>query len=808
MSASSASEEREDEVPSKRQKIDSSASINSHEFYMNDTEEYSLDEDISGILSQDTQPGYSNQGEGDHENIKPPTPPIDNSSACEKECRDSNKPYMVKKTDSIYKDAELISSILSGVDVTDVYEKIKARRKDPNRVDVIMNEILENSNSKPDKVINTIERQPDEQKNQEVSLLEDFAKVIDKLVTNLTSLPVTANEINQMLNQYQYRRDRIDYVVSLILAKHYHRKTGGKIDKSDEIMKDFMLVSSKLTDEIESNKISPDEIFWLLDSKKNESDRVNQAVNHFKTQITGKLVKTDSFPTDPALQNDLIYRDMRIVSKVIPEKDPNEIYAYLEAHHDRKDRLRIVIEELLKLGSEQPNSLSVESRSESLPDLDLQVSKVSYGIKDEIDDLLEIFPDCDPYYLYEELEKRSHDKERVKNIAVDMFDNKKYPKAKDRVTEIEKANSKRKLQNLQLTIEEFLSKFPDPKTSFSTNSKKFKFIHRHTDEDFPDEPDEFFFHEKYYYDFKVEINDFLKEKQKLRDLKLEEARKNGELLECECCFDNECLGEDILSCNDGHLFCKECIRRSSAVVIGQGKCEFPCLTGTCGYLFSLAVLQNVLSANMFSIVLRRMQEEEIKQANLEDLVSCPFCSFSTIMSNPDDKVFKCLNQDCLKDSCRLCKEPNHIPLRCNEVEKQGETSMRTFIETKLSEAMLRTCHKCNKRFYKEHGCNKMTCVCGASMCYVCREPDIDYNHFNAENKRCTEMNNMRELHWDEMLKAAQEAKELYLKDHPEASDIVMKYDPEKHIEEYKQGHRFLDNDDGDDDYDEEEDDDF
>ena len=39
-----------------------------------------------------------------------------------------------------------------------------------------------------------------------------------------------------------------------------------------------------------------------------------------------------------------------------------------------------------------------------------------------------------------------------------------------------------------------------------------------------------------------------------------------------------------------------------------------------------------------------------------------------------------------------------MPLRCNEVEKQGETNMRAYIETKMSEAMLRTCPNCKKRF--------------------------------------------------------------------------------------------------------------
>ena len=82
---------------------------------------------------------------------------------------------------------------------------------------------------------------------------------------------------------------------------------------------------------------------------------------------------------------------------------------------------------------------------------------------------------------------------------------------------------------------------------------------------------------------------------------------------------------------------------------------------------------------------------------------------------------------------RLCREPNHVPLRCEEVERQNETDMRTYIEKRVTEAMLRKCHRCDKRFVKDVGCNKMTCICGATSCYVCREPDIDYSHFN-ENK--------------------------------------------------------------------------
>ena len=46
----------------------------------------------------------------------------------------------------------------------------------------------------------------------------------------------------------------------------------------------------------------------------------------------------------------------------------------------------------------------------------------------------------------------------------------------------------------------------------------------------------------------------------------------------------------------------------------------------------------------------------------------------------------------------------------------------------LSAVFIREC-LCGSRFFKEDGCNSMACVCGQRMCYLCRQPIVDYAHF-------------------------------------------------------------------------------
>ncbi|KAB0794949.1 hypothetical protein PPYR_11788 [Photinus pyralis] len=263
-----------------------------------------------------------------------------------------------------------------------------------------------------------------------------------------------------------------------------------------------------------------------------------------------------------------------------------------------------------------------------------------------------------------------------------------------------------------------------------------------------------------FYDHQEEITQFLSQRKLQEEMERKQAKAAGLLQTCACCYDDEIMPNDIASCEAGCMFCKYCVRKSAEIAFGDGKLDFPCL-GDCESHFTLPVLQDVINPKMFSVIASKKQVEEVKAAGIEDLETCPFCDFAAIPAR-DDKLFRCLNPQCMKESCRMCKEPSHVPLRCDEVEKDEDVKDRTYIENKMTEGLLRTCYKCDMKFIKEEGCNMMKCRCGALMCYVCNQPVKNYNHFNgpdgSNTNLCPLFSDIIQLHKDAVLKSAEEAK--------------------------------------------------
>lgn len=105
--------------------------------------------------------------------------------------------------------------------------------------------------------------------------------------------------------------------------------------------------------------------------------------------------------------------------------------------------------------------------------------------------------------------------------------------------------------------------------------------------------------------------------------------------------------------------------------------------------------------------------------------------------------FVCQNEACQRASCMSCSKAWTDVHICHE---SSLLALRTQVELAMSLAIKRTCPRCNTSFVKMSGCNKLTCVCGYQMCYVCRKDIGDgegYRHFcehfrpNGE-RGCTE----------------------------------------------------------------------
>ncbi len=331
----------------------------------------------------------------------------------------------------------------------------------------------------------------------------------------------------------------------------------------------------------------------------------------------------------------------------------------------------------------------------------------------------------------------------------------------------------------------------------------------------PVEMDLEFLKEYIYYKLEDKIRGLQDFRSKRRAAEITKAKAEGGLFECLVCYDDECLLTEVVMCDSGCMFCPTCTRRGSEVQIGENKSNINCPL-TCGAEIPLSSLQKHLSTKLYSKLIERKQLAEIEAAGLENLVQCPGCNYAVIVpAESQDKVIICGNPECGRQTCRQCGEESHIPLTCDEVEKDSEVKARTKVEDAMTEAMLRECPnaKCKKKYFKEEGCNKMTCTCGQSMCYLCRKPvGNDYKHFFGQGATpkaglCPLWSNVSKLHTDEITNAANKAKESVGKQ--------LKHDPSKNIKKPKDYHKdpgafenavFEETDSDDDDFDEDDED--
>lgn len=265
-----------------------------------------------------------------------------------------------------------------------------------------------------------------------------------------------------------------------------------------------------------------------------------------------------------------------------------------------------------------------------------------------------------------------------------------------------------------------------------------------------------------------------------------EYRDNGDVLECQCCFDSYAINK-ITHCDgdEPHFFCLECAESNAKNEIGNTRYKLTCMDGSgCKASFSREQKQRFLDAKSLETLERIQQQAELRLAKLPNYSECPFCDFGAICPPVDvDKEFRCDNPKCEKISCRLCKLESHLPLTCQESKKENGISERHVIEEARTLALLRACPKCNVKILKEDGCNKVVCTCGGMLCDYCGKDisEVGYVHFDGgtgpTGKKCPTYDNFRVRRNKEVEKAEAEALEKIRRDNPniDAEDLKIKF---------------------------------
>ncbi len=239
-----------------------------------------------------------------------------------------------------------------------------------------------------------------------------------------------------------------------------------------------------------------------------------------------------------------------------------------------------------------------------------------------------------------------------------------------------------------------------------------------------------------------ELKDLSEADHKLaEELNTEFATADGAMLECGCCF-GEFPFEALIQCSDGHLFCKNCLKHYvEETVFGGGRSNIKCMSSDgCHGFFPDSMIQAAVSDKVFAKYSEALTRDALKAADINDIVNCHNCQLQ--VSLPIDCGIVLVCPDCRAETCRLCGEEAHIPLKCSEVEKKSETEARLKVEEAMTAARIRECPKCKTRFFKTEGCNKMVCTCNTFLCYICKK-DITkqgYSHFcqtaHCDHKSC------------------------------------------------------------------------
>lgn len=113
----------------------------------------------------------------------------------------------------------------------------------------------------------------------------------------------------------------------------------------------------------------------------------------------------------------------------------------------------------------------------------------------------------------------------------------------------------------------------------------------------------------------------------------------------------------MIQCPDAHLFCMSCMTTYASTLLGAHDPNIVCMDQSgCKLPFPESEIKRCLGPKLLSLYERVKQRREVEAAGLENLEECPFCEYKVVIENPQERLFRCENEDCGAVTCRKCKK--------------------------------------------------------------------------------------------------------------------------------------------------------
>ncbi|KIK04536.1 hypothetical protein K443DRAFT_675784 [Laccaria amethystina LaAM-08-1] len=186
---------------------------------------------------------------------------------------------------------------------------------------------------------------------------------------------------------------------------------------------------------------------------------------------------------------------------------------------------------------------------------------------------------------------------------------------------------------------------------------------------------------------------------------------------CPICYDTV-SHPDSLGC--GHIYCTVCLRHYLISATDRKKFPLVCMgnDATCNTPISIPLIKKFITEQRFNHLIEVAFLSYVDK-HPQELKYCttPDCN-QIYQCNSTKTVLQC--PACFSTICPSCHQESHEGMTCEERNiYSNPTEQERLTNEWASENGVKKCPTCSVMLEKTAGCNHISCICGAHICWTC-----------------------------------------------------------------------------------------